>query len=651
MNYTQENRLVGIKTPLGDDALLLQRFKGTEGISRLFRFEAELLSENPSIAFNDIVGKNVSLRLRLADEEQRFISGVVSRFAQGGADRRFHHYHMEIVPWPWFLTRASDCRIFQNVNVPDILKKVFEHRRLSDYKLTLTGDYPALEYCVQYRETDFDFISRLMEQTGIFYYFEHEEDKHTMVLADSPSTHQPCPHQSTVRYNLVTGGRDEDDVITHWQTLQELRTGEYALTDYNFETPSTDLGVSEPTVVGGGNSKFDMYDYPGLYPNKSQGKDCGKLRMQEQEVQHRMAKGSSVCRPFASGYKFDLEDHYRGDINSSYVLTEVEHEASVGESYTSGDDPEGESYSNNFLCIPATVPFRPQRLTRKPFVQGPQPAIVTGPSGEEIYVDKYGRVKVQFYWDRVGQKNENSSCWVRTSQPWAGKDWGGMWIPRIGQEVLVDFLEGDPDRPIITGRVYNADQTPPYTLPDHQTVSTFKSNSSKGGGGYNELRFEDKSDSEQVYLQAQKDLDVRVKHDSREFVGNDRSLIVKNDQKENVSGNLHIQVGGNRAEKIAQNMSLQVGEQLNEKSGIKFAHDAGEEIHLKAGMNIVIESGLEITIKAGANFINLGPAGIAIQGTMVMINSGGAAGAGSGSNPESPQDPDEADSGTNFGKS
>jgi type VI secretion system secreted protein VgrG len=353
------------------------------------------------------------------------------------------------------------------------------------------------------------------------------------------------------------------------------------------------------------------------------------------------------------------------------LLIDVQHSATVGESYTGSADGAEGHYSNHFTCIPFTVPFRPQRTTPKPFVQGPQTAVVVGPSGEEIYTDKYGRVKVQFFWDREGEQDENSSCWVRVSQPWAGKNWGALNIPRIGQEVIVEFLEGDPDRPIITGRVYNAEQMPPYTLPDNMTRTTFMSRSTQGGtsSNYNEFRIEDKTGSEQVFIHAEKDMDVRVKNDSREFVGNDRSLIVKGDQKEEVDGEQHIQITNDQCEKvggdaslnvtgnenvqIGQNMSLQVGQNLQEKSGQNFAHEAGMEIHLKAGMNIVIEAGMELTIKASGSFINIGPSGVAISGPMVLINSGGAAGSGSGSSPQSPKDPkapDEADDGSKGGK-
>jgi type VI secretion system secreted protein VgrG len=407
------------------------------------------------------------------------------------------------------------------------------------------------------------------------------------------------------------------------------------------------LLASETTVVEvDGNTKYELYDYPGDYDTQSDGSALAKLRMQEEEAGHLVASGSSVCRALASGYTFELEDHDRDDLNTSYLLTEVQHVASVGESYGHGGG--GAHYSNHFTCIQASVPFRPPRVTPKPFVQGPQTALVVGPSGEEIYVDKYGRVKVQFYWDRQGQQDEKSSCWIRVSQPWAGQGWGALWIPRIGQEVIVSFLEGDPDRPIITGRVYNADQTVPYELPDNDTRSTFKSRSARGGGSsnYNEIRFEDKKGSEQVFMNAEKDLDVNVENDSREKVGNDRSLIVTNDQKESVGGDLHVQVTGNTNEKVGQNLSTQIGQNLYEKSGMNYAHEAGQEIHLKAGMNVVIEAGLELTIQASGNFINIGPAGVAISGTLVLINSGGAAGQGSPSSPTDPQKPDEADDGS-----
>jgi len=657
MPYSQQERLIALTTPLGEDALLLAGFSGHEAISRLFSFQLDLLSEKGPIDFAQIIGKKVTIRVTQSDKTERYFNGIVSHFAQSGSDLRFTRYQMQVVPWTWLLTRYADCKIFHNKTVQEILEQVFKDRGLTDYTIKLNGSYSPIEYCVQYRETDFNFISRLMEQNGIFYFFQHQMGSHIMVIADSASAHETCAGQETAGYNLVSGGIDEEDVIHSWNLEQELRSGKYTLNDYNFKTPSANLIATEPSVIDvGGNSSFELFDYPGEYAIRGDGTAFAKIRMQEEEASHLVANGSSACRAFTSGYKFTLKDHYQDTMNVSYVLTEVEHSASVTDTYSMNSSGVGESYSNDFTCIPETVPFRPARLTPKPFVQGPQTAVVVsksdasdgGGSGEEIWVDKYGRVIVLFPWDRVNKY----SCWVRVSQDWAGQGWGGITIPRVGQEVLVSFLEGDPDRPIITGRVYNEDQTVPYKLPDYQTRSTFMTRSSKGGGtdNYNELRFEDKKGDEQVFLRGEKDFDTRMKNDIREWAGNNRSLIVTQDQMEKAGGDLHSQVTGNVNQKVGQNLSLQVGQNLYEKSGMNFAHEAGQVIHLKAGMTVVLEAGVELTLKVGGNFIDISPAGVTIVGTMVMINSGGAAGSGCGSSPTSPKDPDQADDGSKGGK-
>ena len=665
-NYTQEGGLFKIDTPLGKDVLLLRGFKGTESISRLFRFELDLLSENSSISFPDIVGKNVTISLKQPDESYRYINGVISRFAQHATEEQFTSYSAEMVPWLWFLTRNADCRIFQNKSIPDIITEVFSDLGFNDYTNSTQGSYDPREYCVQYRESDFNFVSRLMEEYGILYFFKHQQGKHTLVLADTSTAHSPCPGQSSVRYVTVSGGPQED-VITGWEIEQELRPGKYSLEDYNFQTPSTNLMVNEPTVYEvGGNSKFEIYDYPGEYLTKGAGESLARVRMQEEEAEHLVAHGMSQCRMFVSGYKFTLEEHPRKDMNTDYVLTEIQHTA-MTDAYATSRSPEGESYSNTFTCIPLSVPFRPLRITPRPTVKGLQPAVVTGPSGEEIYSDKYGRVKVQFFWDRLGKKNENSSCWIRVSQPWAGKNWGAVFLPRIGQEVIVDFLESDPDQPLITGRVYNAEQMPPYTLPDMQTRSTFQSRSSKGGGtaNYNEIRFEDLKGSEQIFVNAEKDMDHRVENDSREYIGNNRHLIVnasqlelvnadkhlhvKGKQNEKIEGNMSLDVGGDQKQHVGGNLSLQVGQSRNEKVGATHAMEAVQTIHLKGGTTVIIEAGAQLSLKGPGGFVDIGPAGVTIQGTMVLINSGGAAGSGPGASPVSPDpptDPDTADDGS-----
>ena len=706
-DYTQDHRLIAFDSPLGKDVLLLQELTGYEGISRLFSYDLNLLAfENESISFQDIVGKKVSITLHLPDGTPRYISGYVSRFTQGGTDKRmFTHYHAEVVPWLWFLTRQSDCRIFQNMAVNDILTQVLNLSSLKDFRLSLQGTYDPLEYCVQYRETSFNFVSRLMEEFGLFYYFDHStQGQHTMVICDQSSNLPACP-SSPVSYETEVGGLADPEVIYEWQVGQEVRTGKYTVTDYNFKTPSTSLLVNDPTVVNlSASGGLELFDYPGPHTTKDEGESVAKRRMQEEEAAHLVISGAGTCRGLMSGYSFELKNHYRNDQNANYVVAEVRHFATAGQSYTSAGTEFGENYSNHLVCVPVSTPYRPARITPKPFVQGPQPALVVGKSGEEIWVDQYGRVIVQFYWDRLGEKNENSSCWVRVSQPWAGGNWGAIWIPRIGQEVLVSFLEGDPDRPIITGRVYNADQMPPYTLPKYQTRSTFMSRSSKGGGAsnYNELRFEDLAGNEQIFMNAEKDMDLRVENDSREFIGANRHLIVKTNQQELIQTDKHLHVKGNQFEKVDGNMSLQVGgNQMEKVTGNKSLSVTGNQsesvtgnvslsvtgnqsesvtgsaslavtmnkdetamayalktdttIHLNAGVAAVIEAGVEMTLKAGGSSIDITPAGVFITGPFVFLNSGSAPASAPDASPQSPaspdsptdpQDPDTADDGS-----
>ncbi|MGH9345449.1 MAG: type VI secretion system Vgr family protein, partial [Terriglobia bacterium] len=423
--YTQNDRLIAIDTPLGEDILLLQGFSGSEALSRLFCFDLMLLSENPAITFSDIVGQRVTITIRTAGEgEPRYINGFFSRFAQAGSDPRFSYYYAQVVPWLWFLTRIADCRIFQNLSVPDIIQKVFQSRGFTDFSNQLQGNFPTRDYCVQYRETDFNFVSRLMEEYGIHYFFEHEEHKHTLVMANSSSAHSACRGQSIVSWyeSAGEGGLPEnEDVITTWRIEQELRSGKYAVNDYNFETPGTNLlSSTESTTTVAGNHRYEIYDYPGKYDTTSQGNDLAGYRMEEEESAITTATGAGTCRTFVPGYQFTLADHYRGDMNKPYLLTEVRHTASVGDSYTSGQSngtPSVPAYGNEFNCIPADANFRPARVTACPRVQGPQTAVVVGPAGEEIYVDNFGRVKVQFFWDREGHRDEKSSCWIRVSQP------------------------------------------------------------------------------------------------------------------------------------------------------------------------------------------------------------------------------------------
>jgi type VI secretion system secreted protein VgrG len=643
--YSQENRIIAVQTPLGDNVLLLQKLTGFEGISRLFSFSLDMLSENPNIGFTDIVGKRITITIHLAASgKTRYVNGFVSRFVQTGKDNRFTHYHAEVVPWLWFLTRNANCRIFQQKTPVEIVKKVFSDLGFSgQFKDKTQGSYETREYCVQYRETDFNFASRLMEQYGIYYYFEHELSTHTLVMADAPSGHQACPNQETASFD-ATARLLEEERVTDFRMGQEFKTGAYSMNDYNFETPLTDLDVTEPTVdTVANNASFELYDFPGDYTKKPDGEGVAKIRMQEQEATHLVGQGAGTCGAFTPGYKFDLKDYYRKDLNQSYVLTAVQHTANCGSAYYTGQADEDETYENHFVVIPFSVPYRPVRGTPRPIVQGPQPAVVVGPSGEEIYVDKYGRIKVQFFWDREGKADENSSCWIRVSQLWAGKHWGAIWIPRIGQEVIVDFLEGDPDRPLIMGRVYNDDQMPPYTLPDEKTKSTIKSYSSKGGGGFNEIRFEDKKGKEQVFIHAERNQDVRVKADRMVSIGGTTNLSVGKDQIEKIEGDKHLHVKGDHLQRVEGNDDLKVDGNMNIGVAGSYSLHAKQEVHINGDTNVVIESGTALTLKVGGNFININSSGIYIKGTIVYINSGGMAGTGVPCMLAPPKDPAEAD--------
>jgi len=631
MPYTQANRLLRLDTPLGDDVLLLEGFSGQEGISQLFKFELDLMTEGDPIDFNKIIGEQVTIRVELLDDKERFFNGFINRFAQTGSETGVFHYRAEMVPWLWFLTRTADCRIFQSKKIPDIIEQIFKDLGFTDYKLDLQGTYDELEYCVQYRETDFNFVSRLMEQYGIYYFFEHEEDKHTLVLGDSPSVHQAVPNQAKANYEPRGSGTQEKDVITSLEFEKEIRPGKYTHTDYNFTMPSTKLEAEEKSVIDiGGNDKYEIYNYPGEYPKKANGATLAKIRMQEEEAQHYIITGSSSCRAFTSGYKFDLEDYKPDDLNQSYLLTDGQHVGSMGDTYTPGGATGGEeSYSNTFTCIPHSVPFRPAQVTPKPLVQGPQTAVVVGPSGEEIYSDEFGRVKIQFHWDREGKKDENSSCWVRVSQLWAGKGWGAMYIPRTGQEVIVEFLEGDPDRPIITGRVYNAEHMPPYELPTNQTMSTIKTLSSKGGEGFNEIRFEDKKGSEQLFFHSEKNMDIRTKNDTKQYVGrnshlkiiqdqveeiqNDRHETIARDQITEIGRDQHAKVKGKQAIEIGDSHSFTVTGDVVEVFKADHSEETSGDIYVK-GSNIVIEAMTNITLKVGGSYIAIEAGGITIEG-------------------------------------
>lgn len=691
MPATQDNRLLKLVTPLPYDQLLIERISAHESISQLFHYELEIYHEEtsndspPSVVDpKQLVGKPMTVAVVQKDGDttvERFFSGMCVRFAQGNRDERWTKYHAIVKPDAWLLTQRQQSRIFQQISVPDILKKVFKGL---DVEWQIMGTFHPRDYCVQYRESDWDFAARLMEEEGIYFYFKHKDSGHTMMVANTPQSHLPCPTKERIPFAVNRESIADADwagSILSWRVFDQIRTGQVTLWDDNFELPGKKLEADKPSrFTIGQNKALELYDYPGGYAGRFDGVDTGggerasdlqkifednkrtaEIRQQEIDVGYHNAFGDADCCSMIPGFKFELFEHPVGSYNGQHVLISVSTEAVQTPAYIS-DEEVLDAYVVSYVAIPhgsqEAAPYRPPRTTPKPVVRGTQTATVVGPAGEEIFTDKYGRVKVQFHWDREGKYDGGSSCWIRVAQPWSGKQWGTMFIPRIGMEVLVDFLEGDPDQPIIIGCVYNAENMPPYKLPDEKTKSTTKTNSTIGGGGFNEIRFEDKKGSEQIFVHGQKDQDIRIRNDRRELIGQDRHLIVKRDKVEQIDRDehgivkrdriekikrdKHLKIEGKQTTEVGGSVSLKVGGDVAEKFGANHAEDTSGAIYLKAGMNVVIEAGMQITLKAGGGFVDIGPAGVTIQGTMVLINSGGAAGSGSPGSIVPPLDPLEA---------
>ena len=634
---SQKNRLLSIMTPLGEDYLLINKMHADEGLSELFEIDVELLyDELEDDAFDmtiiedtSILGKTASIAITQRDGGKRTMTGMINNFTLAGRNRRFTFYYATIVPHVWRLTQITQSRIFQHITVPDILKKVFKGYEV---KYQFQKEYKPRNYCVQYQETDFAFASRLMEEEGIAYYFEHTAQNEKMVLRDDFKTPEDCPSKSDIPIvNEDLTAEIFESAIKEWKIDYKLQTGKKTLWDYHFQLPSKKLEAEKISIFDAGeNQKLEGYNFPGGYAKKhddidksggersdivnifQDNKKTADNRMRAFDVQYKTASAPSDCCTITPGYRFQLKNHPNKDFNAKYIVLSATHNAEQSPDYLVGDVLP-KAYENEFTCIPhgsGHPEFCPPVKTPKPLIYGSQTAFVVGPGGEEIFTDKYGRVKVQFHWDREGKANEDSSCWLRVAQTWAGNKWGAMFIPRIGMEVIVQFLEGDPDQPIIVGCVYNAEAMPPYTLPDEKTKSTIKSNSSKGGGGFNEFRIEDKKGDEQIFVHGEKDLDVRIKHDRKEIIKNDSHLIVEQNQMEQVKGDKHLKVTGDQNEKVDGSVSLKVGSNIQEKTGQNYALDAGMAVHIKAGMSAVIEAGAALTIKVGGNFININPAGI-----------------------------------------
>jgi type VI secretion system secreted protein VgrG len=537
MGFFQKTRLIQVFSPLGPDVLLFHRMHGQERLGGLFVYELDLLSTNAAISADQLLGDRLDVALTLPNGSVRHFNGIVCRFAQVGAihdpDRPLIRYQVTLRPWLWLLTRTSNCRIFQKKDVPAIILKVFRDHGFTDVEARLTRTYPQRDYCVQYRESDFNFVSRLMEEEGIYYFFEHARGKHTLILADAATAHGKVPGYETVPFfepGNVT--RRERDHLFGWSFANEIQPGSCVLTDYDFTKPRADLKVKRQQPKSHAHAHWEVFDYPGRYVQPEHGEHYARTRLEAFHARHEMVRAEGNARGLTCGALFDLKGYPRPDQNREYLIVSADYWLETN-AYLSGAVAPEEEFHCTLTALDNRQPYRPPCETQKPVVQGPQTAVVVGPKGEEIHTDPYGRVKVQFHWDREGQRDENSSCWVRVSQPWAGQGWGTVAIPRIGQEVIVDFLEGDPDQPIITGRVYNAQQRLPYKLPAAAHMMGFKSNSTPGGNGYCEMVIHDKAGEEKIVIHSQKDMSTTVQNNQSTLVnGPFQTTVVRNGFKE-----------------------------------------------------------------------------------------------------------------------
>lgn len=571
MAFSQRHRHLTIQTVLGD-SLAVASFTYTEQLGRLFSGEVDLLSESADVDFDKLVGTPVTVGIEDSDGKTRYFSGIASRFVHTGWSGRYASYRLTMVPTMWLLSRTSDCRIFQNQTIPQILKTVLAQYGVAGehMEFKLQADYTPWEYCVQYRETALNFVSRLMEHEGIYYYFTHTNGAHKLIIVDSLTAHKPCPGAETIYYEGSNKGGVKKGYVTDWIMQRELQPGTYELKDYDFLKPRLKLQGADADPGKHKHAKFEMFDYPGEFDHNGDGKRYARIRIQEHSCQETIARGNTTAIGLSTGGKFKFSDYPRKDQNIEYLTTGLTITAANDDFEGSDGGGHGEHYSCTLTAIPASNQFRTPRLTPKPIVQGPQTATVTGPAGQEIYVDDHARVKVKFHWDRHNPADETSSCWIRTSHPWAGKGYGGMAVPRIGQEVIVEFLEGDPDLPVINGRLYNAEQTghasnagrktpKPGKFPQAAMMTSLKSNSLGGSGGHNEITMNDTGGAEGLYLRAQKDETHEVLNDREDTVGNNETRKVAVDRTREVGNNETVKVGVNRDKSIGVNETVKIG--------------------------------------------------------------------------------------------
>lgn len=619
-------------------------FKGIEEVNAPYEFSVELVSRSSSEDLTALLGTEACLSIRDRSGETRHVHGLIRSMKQLHTANRFTHYECVIVPRLWYLGKIRDHRIFQNLSVVDIIGMLLKEQGFSNdsARFDLFHKYEPREYCVQYGETDLHFITRLCEEEGIFFYHEHSASGHTLCFSDREGGPK-ITGEPDVRYFAGSGSVPDSCVIRELAINQEVNSNAAAYREWNFQKPKLDLSValneSAPVPPG---MLLEQYAYPHLYQLQADGRRYVDLQVQRQLTFNTWIEGSSDVSRFMPGYTFSIHEHVRDDVNDGWWVCSVAHEGCQPQVLEDEAPDRGFTYRSTFTAIPEKTRFVPFLRHPKNRVIGDQTAIVTGPEGEEIYPDKYGRVKVQFFWDRADLWNDKTTCWVRVSQGWAGSQYGATALPRIGHEVIVSFLEGNPDRPIITGRVYHELNMPPYPLPENKTRSVFKSMSTPGEEnekrGFNEFRVEDKKGEEEIFVHAEKDVNIHVKNDWKEHILHDRHQTVENFTYTETRGETHETLRDRRKTELFANDNLTIHADSHTKVDGKMLGKVGTELHIYAGQKVVIEAGTELTLRGGAGWIKLDPSGVRFGGPKVNLGGGGSPGNGSGANPLLPDE-------------
>lgn len=590
---TQENRLISISDfSLGKDTFLATNLEGHERVSGLFSYKVDVLSENLDISPAAVIGKPGGVVVH--DEHQREFNGVVTHFRVGEVKlNNLRHYQITLQPWLWFLSQTNNHRIFQDQTTKDIVTTVFSDLGFADFDFRAQGG-ESRPYCVQHNESDLHFVLRLLEEEGIAFYFEHSGGKHKLVLVDQANAYLALP-ETDLEYS---NGSSANAQLNRWEHAYEFKKGQWTLNDYTLEDPDKGLIANEKSKSDYvKNAQFEHYEYPAYY-DPALKQDLVRIRMEAEELGRDMVSASSNCSSFVAGGKFKVAKHESAAEKGAYIIVGIRYDIQDRTYYT-GEEGQ-QSYQNHFYCVPASVHIRPKQEHKRPTMRGPQSALVVGPSGEEIYIDELGRIKVQFYWDREGKQDENSSCFLRVVQSWAGNQWGASFIPRIGHEVIVDFLDGDPDRPIVIGSVYNGKNKPPYAS---KTQSGIKTRSTKDAtsDNYNELRFEDKKGAEQILIHAEKDYDVEVENNQTLTVDNDRTKTVKNNENSTIGNDRNKTVQNNQTENIANNKTIDVGADHQETIGKNMILDVGNNSSVSIGQNLTESVEKNMTLSVGGD--------------------------------------------------